>query len=557
VPRTSPIFRFASLPAGLVAGLLSAFLWVAALPPHDVAELAYFAFVPLVLWLYARPSWRDTLIVGFAAGWGAWIAILIWLRHVTWAGALALALALALFFVAWLAAARRLIPPCDHLGFHRRMAIFAGLAGLWILLEWTRTWFLWGFPWAPYALTQWQRPLVLQPAQWTGAWGVGWLLVFFNLALARTVWFRVAARPPKGIAGWFSPDLYVALGLLAACVSLFFRVLPGERSTKPLIQAGVVQPYIPARLKWDADQARDNLRVLRRQTRFVAGIDGDVLLWPEAATPWPVLGDRRMRQWAEGLSAEVGRPILMGNMAKLDRGDEALWQNAVFLATPEGGLETENYYAKRKLVPFGEYVPLRDWLGFLEKFVPVGGDFRPGQGPQLIAVPRDDGSDLRVGPLICYEDVFPSLARESVAAGAELLFVATNNAWFGEGGGAYQHAAHSALRAVETRRPVVRAGNGGWSGWIDSYGSVRQKLTDARGSIYFRGGGVLDVHRYAKWIGETTFYVRHGDWFVAVSAGLFAVGALAGGRGRTPRESSNPDEKEGPGLPGRNTDEVR
>jgi apolipoprotein N-acyltransferase len=104
--------------------------------------------------------------------------------------------------------------------------------------------------------------------------------------------------------------------------------------------------------------------------------------------------------------------------------------------------------------------------------------------------------------------------------------VATNNAWYGEGGMAYQHAAHSVLRAVETRRPVLRCGNGGWSGWIDEFGVVRGVLTDDRGSVYFRGVKTLPVKRDARWIGRASFYVEHGDWFVAVCAGLAGFGFL-------------------------------
>ena len=96
---------------------------------------------------------------------------------------------------------------------------------------------------------------------------------------------------------------------------------------------------------------------------------------------------------------------------------------------------------------------------------------------------------MPVGVLICYEDIFPALARENTLAGADVLAVLTNNAWYGEGGAAYQHAAHSVLRAVENRRPVVRCGNGGWSGWIDEYGNIRDTLRDENGTIYFRGHG--------------------------------------------------------------------
>ena len=104
--------------------------------------------------------------------------------------------------------------------------------------------------------------------------------------------------------------------------------------------------------------------------------------------------------------------------------------------------------------------------------------------------------------------------------------MATNNAWYGEEGGASQHAAHSVLRAVENRRPVMRCGNGGWSGWIDAYGTVREVLRDNRDSIYFRGGGTLTVMQDRRWLRRQSYYTRHGNWFIGVSGGFAAVGML-------------------------------
>jgi len=121
---------------------------------------------------------------------------------------------------------------------------------------------------------------------------------------------------------------------------------------------------------------------------------------------------------------------------------------------------------------------------------------------------------------------YPVLARRTTVDGAALLFVATNNAWYGEGAAAYQHAAHSVLRAVENRRPVLRTGNGGWSGWIDEYGLIRNVLVNDENSIYFRGGSVFEIDRDRRWVGRLSFYTRHGDWFVLLSAGLVVVGGL-------------------------------
>ena len=118
--------------------------------------------------------------------------------------------------------------------------------------------------------------------------------------------------------------------------------------------------------------------------------------------------------------------------------------------------------------------------------------------------------------------MFPTLARDTVRAGAEILYVATNNAWYGEEGGAYFHAAHSVLRAVENRRPVIRCGNAGWSGWIDPYGSVRDVLTNEANSIYFRGSGSFSLTIDKQWQSYTSVYTRYGDWFVWLSA-IFAI----------------------------------
>ncbi len=199
------------------------------------------------------------------------------------------------------------------------------------------------------------------------------------------------------------------------------------------------------------------------------------------------------------------------------------WSNGVFVVDPALGLR-ERFYAKRHLVPFGEYVPLRGWLPFLDKIVPVGDDFAPGRDAAPLLV-RADGRPLEVGALVCYEDVFPALARDAVRAGAQLLFVATNNGWFGERAMAHQHAAHSVVRAVETRRPVLRAGNGGWSGWIDEYGLIRGRLIDDPLSIYHRGSTVFEIDRDRRWVGRESFYVRWGDWLVALSALFVAVAA--------------------------------
>lgn len=508
---------------GCLAALCSLVLWVLSLPPFEFAEAAYIAFVPLLLWLKARPGWRLSFIVSWVAGTVAWFAILIWLRHVTWGGTFVIAGVFGFFFAIWVLAARWLFSRAQHASFFLRLIFWSGLAGLWVLLEWSRTWFLYGFPWAPLSLSQWERPVVLQIAAWSGAYGVSFLLVLFNACVAHTLWVRATVRERKLWSGWFSPDLYAGLSVLFFCIVVFFKTLPDRTQVEPLFRAGVVQPYIIPELKWDMTHQIENMERLIRQTNFVGAMDGDLILWPEAATPWPIIGDLQMQNRVEQLADSLERPILMGNLA-YDRMDK-MWQNGVFIVEPKSGLR-ERYYVKRELVPFGEYVPA-PFAKIVEKFVPLGGEFIAGVSPEILPIQLRD-QEIQIGALVCYEDVFPALARSSVQAGAQVLFVTTNNAWYGEEGGAPQHAAHSVLRAVENRRPVMRCGNAGWSGWIDAYGTIREVLRDDRGSIYFCGGGTYTVTHDRNWMRRQSFYTRHGDWFVAVCGGLVFFAALFG-----------------------------
>ena len=355
---------------------------------------------------------------------------------------------------------------------------------------------------------------MLQVVAWTGSYGLSFVLVFFNVALALYV-SRWWVHRRKGQAVARSLELYVAVLLLLVCLGFFFVSVKGRQFVgERLFRVGVVQPYVPANIKWVAEEAQMNWETLDRLSSWIARMDIDVILWPESATPLPVKGPYPMQQWVEGLSDALDVPILMGNMAL----DEGVWYNGLFLVNPKSGLD-EDYYVKRKLVPFGEYVPFRRWLPGVEKVVPIGDDFVPGEAVTLLKVPSHERGVL-VGGLVCYEDVFAGLARESAQSGAECFVVVTNDAWYGEESAAYQHAAHSVLRAVETRRPVVRCGNGGWSGWIDPYGYIRQVVEDEKGSVYFRGAEALDV--WVPPVGSVpeSPYVRWGDYFVFLSFGF-------------------------------------
>jgi apolipoprotein N-acyltransferase len=512
-------------------GLLTVVLTVVSFPPLKGPEFAYAFAVPAMFWAYRRPTFRRYAWTMLAAQAIAWTTLLGWLHHVTWFGLFLLGPAVGAWVGVWYLAAWWVIPRMVGRPTATRLLALTGLAGAWVVIEWTRNWLLSGFPWLPLAASQWQRPSVLQIAAYTGATGVSFVLIAVNIGFAAVAHSLFHDRQ----TGWRlrRPEFLFALFLLMVCVSVHVQeTFNRSRFTQSVARVGVVQPYIPQAVKWDSSKGPAILETLQRSTMLTSVNSPDFILWPEASTPWAVRGDDRLQGWAESLAAQARAPLVVGTIAIENRGTPSeSWTNSIVVVGPQFGLQTA-YYSKRHLVPFGEYVPLRFLLGWLHKVVPVGeDDFRRGDSaaPLLVPVRKDS---LAVGPLICFEDIFPDLARADVRDGAELLFVATNNAWYGEGGAAYQHAAHSVLRAVETRRPVVRCGNGGWSGWMDEFGSIRAVLTrDASGSvhtepgladstIYFAGRATLNVTRDARWIGRRSFYVEHGDWFVAVAAAL-------------------------------------
>ncbi len=505
--------------------VLTVVLTVVSFPPLRMPEFAYAMLAPAIFWAYRRPSLKLFAWTMFAAQAVAWTILLQWIHHVTWFGLLLLGPVVGTWVGVWYLAAWWAMPRMLGRPTLTRLMALLALAGLWVLIEWTRTWVLGGFPWLPLAVSQWERASILQIAAYTGAGGVSFVLVAMNIGFGTMAHSLLAEK--RGGWNFRRPEFLLAMFFLMVCLSIHVReTFNRGQFSRPFAHVAFVQPYIPQAVKWDPAKGPGILDVLEKTTLAAAASRPDLILWPEASTPWAVKGDESVKSFVESLVQRAGAPLLLGSIAIEDRGTaNEQWFNAAVVVDPIAGVQS-SFYAKRHLVPFGEYVPLRPLLGWLSKFVPIGDDFEPGRdsSPLVISMPK---SVVTVGPLICYEDIFPSLARSSVLAGSEFLAVLTNNAWYGESGAAVQHASHSVLRAVETRRPVLRCGNGGWSGWIDEFGNVRATVLNEAGSVYFRGAQTIAVSRDARWIGQNSFFVEHGDWFVIVCAVITALGFIA------------------------------
>jgi apolipoprotein N-acyltransferase len=411
----------------VLAVLASAAAFAAAFPPYDLGWLAWIALVPLVLATLGVPP-RTAFRLGYLWGLAAFGSVLWWLVSFgvgAWAlgaGILALAPAVVVAVAAWADRGR----PADVLW----------LPVLWTAAEFLRSQGPLAFPWALLGESQHATLVMAQAASAVGVFGLSFLVILANVALARLVARRVSA------AGAVAAALALALTWAWGYAALHAPSV-ATGASRPLVAAVVQTTYstLPGRAALDARARIDQLDVL---TRRAARAGAQVVVWPETASPTDILGDPTVLNQFGGWARE-GRITLVASSLEGGLSDSA------FVFAPDGLLSGR--YDKARLVPFAEF-----------------GE-RSETSPAV--VPTLQGP---LGIAICFESIFPDLARRSVVAGASLLAVQTNDQWFAGPMAASQHAAIASLRAIEEGRYVLRAANDGVSEIIDPRGRVLARL---------------------------------------------------------------------------------
>jgi len=495
----------------LFLAILAGALQSSAFPRLGLFPLAGLALIPLLLAIRDVSPW-DAFRLGFAAGLIHTLTLLYWIAStVATFGQLPLALAIGILMLlcAYIA---------GYTGLFGFLAAKIGgqpltapliLASAWTALEYLRGNLLSGFPWGFLGHSQFAARPLIQICDITGVYGVSWLLVLINSAALLAVLARSAKTWQGAVVG-----RRIAWGWgLAACGLLVGVLLYGwgrmaryEKlaETAPAIRVAVVQGNIPQDQKWNPAFQIATTKKYIQLSQEAAAADPDLVVWPETATPFYLFRNTVLTRMVLRAIASAGKPFLIGSPYVEDREGGSAYHNSAFLFDAQA--QPVGRYDKAHLVPFGEYVPLRRWLPFLGKIVAQVGDFAAGQPGGLLST-----GGTTIGPLICYEGIFPELARTATRNGAALLVNITNDAWYGRTSAPYQLYALAAFRAVENRRPLVRAANTGISGFVDaagrSYGTTR--IFEDALSI----GRVAMPH-------ERTFYTRHGD--------LFAIACLVG-----------------------------
>jgi apolipoprotein N-acyltransferase len=452
----------------LLAAPASGALLAAAFPPLDWGVVALVALVPLLLATETiRP--RAAALLGYLAGLTFFGLHLLWIaQFLSWTGAVA--------WLAWgalgaiqaivVAAFFALVPATRPLGAWRLLV----LPACWAVLELVRAHHpLGGFPWGLLATSQHDAGPLLPLARVVGGFGLAAAIVAVNLAVA--LWLRaVFTGEPRGGAPVKRALALGGLPLLVAGLLGARLVVPaapppaGPALDVTVVQAGLRGGHGLAQGQ-TTQEVFDN-HVRRTETLAVTpGDPPDLVAWGEgAADADPLINLDRQAAIARA-GAAVQAPILLGATTRVDdthRATEGL------LFTPQGQLADR--YRKRRLVPFGEFVPFGGVLGRLVPATREGVPYDKVPGERLEPLLLDGHP---VGPLICWESAYPGDARQLTRDGAQLLIILTNNASFGTGAGPRQHLAAGQLRAVETGRTIVQAAVTGPSALIDPSGRTR------------------------------------------------------------------------------------
>lgn len=515
--------RFLLLPLITGAGL-----WLSLPGGGEIWPLLFVALVPLLLAVRTESPGRAA-VAGLIAGLAHFLSLLYWIVIVLgrygglpWFISLPALLLLALYMSAYLVVfavlARTLLQ-----GLPAVLALWL-VPALWVGLDWLRGVLFTGFPWMDLGYGLYRTPLLVQIADVAGHHGVTFVIVFVN-----TLLLLLSLRRPVA-----EKALLLACGLvLVGGAGIYSSLRLAEikaRMASPAaarMQIGVVQGNIDQSIKWSPAQQEATVATYLTLTGSLmrSASPPELVVWPETALPF----FPRSEQLAPLRSA-----VQSGNMALLtgapwyeiiDRQNKKVdYYNSALLLPPDGVIA--GTYFKSHLVPFGEYVPLKKLLPFLAPLVEAVGDFSSGTIDRPLA-----WHEAQAGILICFESVFPELSRQWVLAGANILVNLTNDAWYGKSSAPQHSLAMAVLRAVETRRSLVRSANTGISAFVNPAGGI-----DDRSGLFTPWAAA----REAVLMTDTTIWVRFGHLFapfcliIACGGILFGLRQLRRGEGRRP-----------------------
>ncbi len=533
--RTQALLRAIPWALSLLSGLLVG----GCFPPFDTHGLSWLPWVALTplcwaLWMLPAPqsagkqAWRSFLL-GWLCGTVSFLVSLFWITTVTVLGWILLSLVVGLYHGLWGLFAGCLLRPLGEgggmpdskawLGNGRNLLVSLLASAAWVAVEWLRETLFSGFGWNPLGVALRHNIPLIQLAGITGTAGLTFLCVLGSAMIVITV-----ERLRREIqTGGMRPhvDFFASVFLVVLVFGYGMKKISSPTGALTTLRVAGIQGNVPVYDYWNPKCEGRIMEGYLRQSRQALAGNPDLVIWPEAATPRPLLLDEIIYSQVKGLTAGTDADFLIGSVhyTQEPRGD---YNSAILL---KKHAESAEIYNKVHLVPFGEFVPFRHSFPLLAWIVGnrVSYDFDPGKGPALLEL---DTKPVKLGPLICFEDTLGDLTRRSAQLGAQLLVTLTNDGWFEHSVATRQHLANAQLRTVETGLPMIRVADTGVTCVIDPFGRIVQTLHGDHDDTFIEG--VLQAQIRVPAHPVTTFYTRHGNLFAHTCLGLTLVAALAG-----------------------------
>ena len=496
--------------------LLLGALLILTFPAPNLEFLAWFGLVPGLVLIVRSPTAREGGMRAWWLGAGYLIAALYWMAPEIGPAVLLVGAVIGALWVPFGVAAWTLLrPPVTWL---RALAALVVVPSCWLVTEWLRSWQALGGPWAVFGVSQWQHPAVLALAAVGGVWLISFALVMVNVAivLALESLPRLTARVIPGAT--LRPGLAV-LGAAAAVVGLgagplAFALTPASPAVREATVA-MVQPGIVGNAVKRVD-ASERLTAGLSRSGELSGVKPDLIVWGESSTAVDLTlpENRDQLQKLEALAREDGADLLVSQDATVPGKGHEKWS---VLLGPAG---LKGIYIKTRLVPFGEYIPFRQQLGWLTKISrAAASNMIPGTGAHLLYPVDRAGKPLPIGVLICFESAFPDMSRVDTDKGAQLLVYQSATSTFQGTWGPDQHASLSAVRAAETGRPAVQAALTGVTAAFDTRGRLLAWMGQS-------SHGVVSVRLDLPATSARTIYDRFGDYVLWSALAIVVLATL-------------------------------
>ena len=494
----------------IVLALFSGILLIISFPRFDLSFAVWIALVPLLLALRGQAVIRS-FGLGFLTGLAFIIGVFYWITQPA-----SVLIPDFLLMVSYLALYVALFGAMLTFFSHRAPFLPMWLTApvLWVSCEYLRSnFFFLEFPWALLGHTQHTHLALIQIAAFTGAYGVSFLIVMANVAVFELIHRRDQSLVPLTAA-------FALVGLTMTYGAYALSLSPQNGS----LPVTVVQGDVPQDIRWDREFRDSTLAYHGELTkRAMQGHPGALVVWPETSVPGGLRRDATAMMTLASLARDLDASLLVGTAERAkfkpkeqDPAKTNRYNNASLIA-PTGRI-VQNY-RKIKLMPFGEYLPASPLWAWPSRYASNAGHFIAGDQFTVFRLPSLDGETTLFSVMICWETIFPGLAREFVRGGAMFLVAMSNEAYFRESAALEQFLSMNVFRAVENRRSVVRSVNAGISCVIDPFGRIIKVMDQDEAGRFIGGSFTQDV----SLVQDLTFYTRYGDLFaqfLTMGAGL-------------------------------------